>query len=76
MKIAVVRTDYVEVPDLLVQSLKAWYCGERGRVGGSGANKVSMIKFVREIMAIGLKEAKDLVEAIINEEEKRPTRIF
>ena len=30
---------------------------------GSGTNKINVIKVVREITALGLKEAKDLVEA-------------
>ena len=30
---------------------------------GAGANKINVIKVVREITALGLKEAKDLVEA-------------
>ena len=29
-----------------------------------GANKISVIKVVREILGLGLKEAKDLVEAV------------
>ncbi|MBC8078164.1 MAG: 50S ribosomal protein L7/L12, partial [Chloroflexales bacterium] len=30
---------------------------------GAGANKIQVIKVVRELTALGLKEAKDLVEA-------------
>jgi len=30
---------------------------------GAGANKINVIKVVREVTALGLKEAKDLVEA-------------
>ena len=30
---------------------------------GSGANKINVIKVVRELTGLGLKEAKDLVEA-------------
>jgi large subunit ribosomal protein L7/L12 len=30
---------------------------------GAGANKINVIKVVREITSLGLKEAKDLVEA-------------
>ena len=32
-------------------------------LAASGANKINVIKVVREITALGLKEAKDLVEA-------------
>jgi len=32
-------------------------------LGNAGANKINVIKVVREITSLGLKEAKDLVEA-------------
>ena len=31
---------------------------------GAGANKINVIKVVREVTSLGLKEAKDLVEAV------------